>query len=71
MIHYTDHFLDLFVRNSPALKSLRADINEHLADCFYCRERARDLFGFYCTSEASQNISVEHSDLYETTIMES
>ncbi len=71
MTHYTDHFLDLYVRNSPALKSLRADIDEHLADCFYCRERARDLFGFYRKTEVSENIPVVQSNLYATTTIES
>ncbi|NUN69838.1 MAG: hypothetical protein HUU02_09025 [Bacteroidetes bacterium] len=51
MNHYSEHMLDLYVRNSSEAADQRAAIEQHLAECAACRAIALDLREFYALAD--------------------
>ncbi len=61
MTHYSEHMLDLLVRNSPQISQQREEMELHLSECEGCRAVHRDLTEFYAAAESGPKL-LESSD---------
>lgn len=52
MKHYSEHILDLYIRNSEQNASEREEIEHHLSQCAGCRAIADELQAFYDLAES-------------------
>ncbi len=56
MNHYPEHILELYARNSPDVSAQYAEIEQHCAECFSCREMVREMIEFYSSAEATNKL---------------
>lgn len=62
MKHYSEHSLDLYIRNSEQNASEREEIKRHLSQCAACRAIADDLRAFYDLAESKNKLLKESSE---------
>ncbi|MFA5834942.1 MAG: hypothetical protein WDA22_15810 [Bacteroidota bacterium] len=70
MNHYTEHILDLYVRNSEQIANDRTDIEQHLSQCAGCRAVAEDLREFYLLAENGKKQLSAHSEEEDALIVQ-
>lgn len=56
MSHYAEHILELYVRNSTEVQEHRTEIEQHLAECYSCRELVQEMREFYLLAEDSKKL---------------
>ncbi|MEW5798915.1 MAG: hypothetical protein AB1728_07885 [Bacteroidota bacterium] len=69
MTHYSEHTLDLYVRNSGQVEHERAVIESHLTECAGCRAIADDIREFYNLAEEKEKLLPENAESREGIII--
>ncbi|MDP1678244.1 MAG: hypothetical protein Q8L88_15410 [Bacteroidota bacterium] len=70
MKHYSEHILDLYVRNSNQIADKRIAIEQHLLQCSGCRTIAGDLREFYLLEEENKKLLTAHDEHDEALIVQ-
>jgi len=70
MKHYSEHILDLYVRNGEQIADERTKIELHLSQCASCRAVADDLRKFYQLAESSRKQIASHTESEDSLIVQ-
>ena len=70
MEHFSEHMLELYVRNSDGVQNRRAEIEQHLAECFSCRELVLELQAFYDQTDKSKKMLAAQPEESSSLVME-
>ena len=70
LIHYDEHTIELFLLGSEKVLSQHAEIEQHLKDCFSCREIAEELAQFHGMLNGSQPQLKEHVEIERANSLE-
>ncbi len=70
MNHYSEHIIELFIRNSIEVEPDREAILRHLKACAGCRELAQEIHDFYIQAEDAKKLLVGQSDESTSLVME-
>jgi hypothetical protein len=70
MEHFSEHMLELYARNSDGVQNRRAEIEQHLAECFSCRELVLELQAFYDQTDKSKKMLAAQPEESSSLVME-
>jgi hypothetical protein len=70
MNHYSEHILELYVRNSSEVESEKEAISQHLQTCAGCRDLVREMQEFYARTEDSKKLLAEQAEDSSSLMME-
>ncbi len=70
MKHYSEHILDLFVRNSNLISDSSAEIESHLSVCVGCRTVAENLREFYLLAEEDKKLLASGDETDDALIVQ-